>query len=110
MPTESLSDPSQGRSGPGVPYRRRRSRHTEVVLLDLGLPDMHGHDVARQLRDAAAAVRPILIALTGHVQEEYRHGSKEAGCDYHLVEPVDVEVLRNVLGAIGTSSDGAAAQ
>jgi two-component system CheB/CheR fusion protein len=71
----------------------------EVVLLDLGLPDIDGYTVARRLRDGTIPgnPEPLITALTGHVQEQYRIASKDAGCDYHMVKPVDVDVLRTIL-------------
>ena len=72
------------------------SFHPEVILLDLGLPDMDGHEVARRLREQEA--RPVLlIALTGYSSEQDRHEAKEAGFDHYLVKPADPEVLQELL-------------
>ncbi|HEY3355072.1 MAG TPA: chemotaxis protein CheB [Polyangia bacterium] len=70
----------------------------DLVLLDLGLPEMDGYEVARRLRAAlppGAATR--LVALTGYGQEEDRQRTREAGFDVHLVKPVDLPALRRVL-------------
>ncbi len=69
----------------------------ELVLLDIGLPGMDGHEVARRLR-ATARNGLQIIALTGYGQEEDRSRSREAGFDDHLVKPVDPEDLRRILG------------
>jgi CheY-like chemotaxis protein len=69
----------------------------DVALVDLSLPGMDGHEVARRLQDETAAKRPLLIAMTGHAQEEYRQRSAEAGLDLHLVKPVQVDELRQLL-------------
>jgi CheY-like chemotaxis protein len=71
--------------------------HTpELVLLDIGLPGMDGHEVARRLRaDERNGLQ--IIALTGYGQEEDRSRSREAGFDDHLVKPVDPEDLRRML-------------
>jgi two-component system, sensor histidine kinase len=69
----------------------------EIVILDIGLPDMDGHEVARRLR-AQASLRPsVLVALTGYGQESDRQLSREAGFDHHLVKPVDLRKLESLL-------------
>jgi signal transduction histidine kinase len=71
------------------------SRPPDVVLLDLGLPGMDGYELARRLR-AELGSRLRLVAMTGYGQEEDRRRSADAGCDHHLVKPVqfaDVERL-----------------
>jgi signal transduction histidine kinase len=74
------------------------SYHPEAILLDIGLPGMSGHEVARQLRERTGPERPLLIALTGYGQEEDRRRSLEAGFDCHLVKPVDPPELLRLLG------------
>jgi two-component system CheB/CheR fusion protein len=83
-------------SGPeGV--RVARDYHPEVVLCDLGLPGMDGHEVAAELRRAPGGGRQRLIAVTGYGQEEDRRRSRDAGFQYHLVKPIDPGELRQVL-------------
>jgi two-component system, chemotaxis family, CheB/CheR fusion protein len=69
----------------------------DVALVDISLPGMDGHEVARQLRGLATDKRPLLIAMTGHAQDEYRQRSEEAGLDLHLVKPLRIEDLRRLL-------------
>jgi CheY-like chemotaxis protein len=69
----------------------------ELVLLDIGLPGMDGHEVARRLRLNARNGLQI-IALTGYGREEDRSRSREAGFNDHLVKPIDPEDLRRMLG------------
>ncbi len=69
----------------------------QVVFLDLGMPDMDGYDVARQLRKNPELKRAILVALTGWGREEDRHRSRQAGFDYHLVKPAEPAALEQVL-------------
>jgi CheY-like chemotaxis protein len=69
----------------------------DVVLLDIGLPDMDGFEVARRLRGEPRLARVRLVALTGFGQEEDRRQSVAAGFDHHLLKPVDMEALREVL-------------
>lgn len=65
----------------------------DVVLLDIGLPGMSGHDVARRLRAEAWGRDLQLIAVTGWGQDGDRAKSLEAGFDEHLTKPIDPETL-----------------
>jgi signal transduction histidine kinase/ActR/RegA family two-component response regulator len=69
----------------------------QVLLLDIGLPDIDGHDLARSLRAMPQTARAIFIALTGYGTPEDRARSREAGFDYHLTKPVDPGELARVL-------------
>lgn len=71
----------------------------QVVLLDIGLPELNGYEVARQIRRLPGTAELRLIALTGYGQAEDRARALEAGFDDHLVKPVDNSVLRRHLGA-----------
>jgi CheY-like chemotaxis protein len=74
-----------------------RRRRPDVVLCDIGLPEMDGYAVARELR-ADPLTAPIhLVALTGYGRDVDRHRAAEAGFDLHLVKPVGPEVLRRLL-------------
>jgi two-component system CheB/CheR fusion protein len=64
-----------------------------VVLLDLGLPYLNGHEVARRLRGMAWGRSARLIALTGWGQKDDVLRSRQSGFDEHLTKPVDPEVL-----------------
>jgi two-component system, chemotaxis family, CheB/CheR fusion protein len=68
-----------------------------VVLLDIGLPGMDGWQVARQMRTQPQMVGALLIAVSGYGQEEDRRRSQEAGCDMHLLKPVEPALLQNIL-------------
>ncbi|WP_437655810.1 hybrid sensor histidine kinase/response regulator [Sorangium sp. So ce1182] len=74
-----------------------RSFAPEVVLLDIGLPEMDGYEVARRLRGAPGAGAPRIVALTGYGQPDDLRRSREAGCDAHLVKPVAPEVVLDEL-------------
>jgi len=71
----------------------------DVVLLDIRLPGMDGHAVARRIRERclAAGKRPFIVAVTGCGSEVDRLRSAEAGFDLHLVKPVDPALLIGVL-------------
>lgn len=73
------------------------SHHPEVMLLDIGLPEMDGYEVARRLREKPEFQEILLIAMTGYGQMEDRRLSHEAGFDEHLVKPVDFSVLQSLL-------------
>jgi CheY-like chemotaxis protein len=70
----------------------------DVVLLDVGLPGMDGYEVARRLRGEVGLARALLVAVTGYGQEADRL-SREAGCDRHLLKPVDLDALQGLLAS-----------
>jgi PAS domain S-box-containing protein len=74
-----------------------------AVLLDIGMPEVSGYDVARAIRREAWGRSMRLIALTGWGQAEHRRRSLEVGFDDHLVKPVELDVLETVL-QLGTAS------
>jgi PAS domain S-box-containing protein len=75
----------------------------DVILLDIGLPEMDGYEVARRLRANADLKETVLVAITGYGQEDDRRRSREAGFDHHLVKPVDPTRLQEVLSAAGVA-------
>jgi signal transduction histidine kinase/CheY-like chemotaxis protein len=60
-----------------------------VAFLDIGMPKIHGYELARRLRAQPATARCVLVAVTGWGQEDDRRRAREAGFDRHLVKPVD---------------------
>jgi DNA-binding response OmpR family regulator len=68
------------------------------VLLDIGMPDMDGYEVARAIRSRCGDRHPVLIAFTGWGQEADRVRAHEAGFDHHLVKPTDLRLLKTILG------------
>jgi signal transduction histidine kinase len=68
-----------------------------AILLDIGLPEMDGYEVARRLRMEPACAKATIIAVSGYGQEEDRRRSKQAGFDHHLVKPVNFEQVRSLL-------------
>jgi CheY-like chemotaxis protein len=69
----------------------------EMMVLDLGMPEMDGFEVAQRLRGLPATRGTLLVALTGWAQEEDRRRCYEAGFDGHLSKPVEWEALRQFL-------------
>jgi PAS domain S-box-containing protein len=72
----------------------------QAALLDIGLPEMDGNELARRLRADPATRGILLVAVTGYGQEQDRKAALEAGFDHHLVKPVDMEKLSAVLAGI----------
>jgi len=77
----------------------------DVILLDLGMPEMDGYAVARRIRAHQELSRTRLIALTGYGIDQTREGVREAGFDQHLVKPLDADELEAVLAALPLPSD-----
>jgi two-component system CheB/CheR fusion protein len=69
----------------------------EVALIDIGLPEIDGYEVARRIRSRSELDSVKLVAVTGFGQEEDRRKALEAGFDAHLVKPVDLNELRRIL-------------
>jgi signal transduction histidine kinase len=88
----------------------------EVVLLDIGMPLLDGYEVAKRIRAQPWGERITLVALTGWGQDSDRRRSREAGFDSHLVKPLDLETLTDLLARLPSAAvrrsvvtDGAAA-
>jgi CheY-like chemotaxis protein len=75
----------------------------EVVLLDIGLPGLDGHEVCRRVREKPWGKDIVLIALTGWGQEDDRRKSERAGFNGHLVKPVDYDKLLDLLESLTTN-------
>ncbi|MFZ1987630.1 MAG: ATP-binding protein [Minisyncoccia bacterium] len=71
----------------------------DAIVLDIGLPDMNGYEVAKRLRGELAS-KAMLIALTGYSLNEDKERTKEAGFDYHLTKPIGILDLDTILGNI----------
>ncbi len=76
------------------------AQRVDACLLDIGLPDMDGNDLAKQLRAIPATSAAILIAITGYGQEIDRCKTRDAGFDHHHVKPVDVKKLFGTLATL----------
>ena len=69
----------------------------DVVLCDIGMPEMNGYEVCQTMHKEPVLQNTTFIALTGWGQKEQIERSKEAGFDYHLVKPLDINALKNIL-------------
>jgi len=78
----------------------------DVVLLDIGLPKLSGHDAARRIREARGA-DILIIAVTGWGQEEDRRRAREAGFDHHLTKPVEPADIARLIDAERAPPKGA---
>ena len=75
-----------------------------AIMLDIGLPDLNGYELAARIRSASWGRGIILIAVTGWGQEEDRRRAFEAGCDHHLTKPVSVEAVEALLQSVQVSA------
>lgn len=78
-----------------------------LVLLDLGLPDHHGYDLADMLRQQAGKQKLYFIAVTGWDHDEDHIRSVMSGITHHLVKPVNLDILRELLAAYAVTYDEA---
>ncbi len=77
-----------------------REQRLEAFLLDVGLPDIDGNELARRLRAQPESASSLLIAVTGYGQEQDKQSTAAAGFDHHLVKPVDMMQLALLLADI----------
>jgi CheY-like chemotaxis protein/two-component sensor histidine kinase len=95
--------------------------HPDVVVLDIGLPQVDGYEVARRLRELAPTRKALLIALTGYGQKGDQEQALRSGFDFHLVKPADPRDLADRIAqwrrvrseggeGVATAAKGKAAQ
>jgi CheY-like chemotaxis protein len=77
--------------------KRASELRPAVIVMDLGLPQIDGCEVARRMRGMAELKGVRLVALTGHGRDEDRQRTRDAGFDHHLVKPVDLEELEKLV-------------
>ncbi|HYD40910.1 MAG TPA: ATP-binding protein [Anaeromyxobacter sp.] len=80
---------------------RARAWGPDVVLCDIGLPDVAGHEVARAFRGDPVLRQTFLVALTGYALPEDQKRAREAGFDEHLAKPPSMRRLAELLAAAG---------
>jgi CheY-like chemotaxis protein len=69
----------------------------QLILMDVGMPRLDGYDATRRIRERPWGQAVRVIALTGWGQDGDRERSRDAGCDGHLVKPVELAALRAAL-------------
>jgi CheY-like chemotaxis protein len=72
----------------------------EFILMDMGMPRLNGLDATRRIRDQQWGKALTIIALTGWGQDGDRAQSRDAGCDGHLVKPVNLPDLEKLLAEL----------
>jgi signal transduction histidine kinase/two-component SAPR family response regulator len=96
------------RAQDGAAALQAAMRHRpEVIFLDIGMPQMDGYEVARRIRAHEWGKELLLIAVTGWGQESDRQRSFAAGFDFHLVKPVDLEKLNQLLSKVSAADTAA---
>jgi CheY-like chemotaxis protein len=89
----------------GDAIAQARAGNFDLAIIDIGLPDVSGHEVARELRRMPTGRAMFLAAASGFGQPEDRLLALQAGFDYHVLKPLDVAVVRRIV----TLADRAAA-
>ena len=84
--------------------RAAREAPWDAFILDIGLPDMTGHDLALQLRALPAGRGATFVALTGYGQDHDRALSRNSGFDHHLVKPAELRLLMEILSGTPNAS------
>jgi PAS domain S-box-containing protein len=80
----------------------------QVVLMDIGMPNLNGYDATRAIRKLACGKDSFIVALTGWGQDSDIERSFESGCSAHLVKPVDLAALEQMIATAFASTDSAA--
>jgi PAS domain S-box-containing protein len=81
-------------------FEQAQSLRPDVMLTDIGLPDLDGYELARKLRDTDWGRAMVLVAVTGWGQQSDRHRAYEAGFDHHLTKPIAPELLDSLLQSL----------
>jgi signal transduction histidine kinase len=81
---------------------KARAFRPDVILSDLGLPQMNGYQLAEQVRSVPELSKVVLIAVSGYGQPLDLKRSEEAGFVQHLIKPIDPRELENILAGVGT--------
>jgi two-component system CheB/CheR fusion protein len=82
-----------------------RANVPDIMLVDIGLPGMNGYEVARAVRADPHLKQVVLVALTGYGRPDDKAAAMAAGFDYHLVKPVDLDALGELVARLGSSAD-----
>ncbi len=81
----------------------------DVMLLDIGLPELDGLEVAKRIREEPLLRDIVLVAVTGYRQAGDRQRALEAGFDHYLVKPAHFEKVRQILAEVASEGDLTAA-
>ena len=83
-------------------------RPVPLYILDIGLPDVDGYELARRLRAAPGSAGAVLVALTGYGQMHDQDMAFAAGFDHHFVKPIDIAALDRILAQVAQAQAGQA--
>jgi len=83
-----------------------RAERLDAFLLDIGLPEMDGNELAQRLRAQPETAKAVLIAVTGYGQDSDRKNTMASGFDHHLVKPISITKLAAILAQIGEFPSG----
>ena len=72
----------------------------DVIISDIGMPEMDGYELAGKLRKHPKTANVVLVALTGYGQDSDKLQAREAGFDFHLVKPASFDALRDLLAGL----------
>jgi CheY-like chemotaxis protein len=97
---ESGHDVQTAYDGPGALEAVRKFR-PDVALLDVGLPELDGFEVAKRIRQQPILKKVVLVAMTGYGKESDRQRSQEAGFDHYLIKPTKFEKVQEILASVG---------
>lgn len=78
-----------------------REQRFDLAIIDIGLPDISGHDVARELRSLPGGSEMYLAAATGYGQPEDHARAMQAGFDQHVLKPLDVGIVKRIVMLAG---------
>jgi CheY-like chemotaxis protein len=81
-----------------------RSFGPHAVVLDIGLPGIDGHEVAKRMRAEPTTRTALLIALTGYGRQEDQNGPEAAGFDHYLIKPSDPDTLLELIRTAPTAA------
>jgi CheY-like chemotaxis protein len=87
-----------------------RPPRPDVILLDIGLPGMDGFQVAQRVRADPVNSSIVIVAVSGYGQEEHRSRSSQAGCDHHLVKPIEPAVVSELLASLHSRRHGSSSE
>lgn len=82
---------------PHIAWRESINRTSDVFILDIGMPGLNGHELAASLRNQPETKDALLIAISGYGQEDDLARSAAAGFNHHLMKPVDMQKLLDIL-------------
>lgn len=78
----------------------------DIALLDIGLAELNGFDLAQRIRQQSFLQNVVLVAMTGYGQDTDRQRSREVGFDHHLVKPIDFGNLQQILASVSEKATG----